>query len=32
VRGLVEHRTLGAYCHVHATSGAFDAFLDEVER
>ena len=30
--GLVEHRTLGTYCHVHAASGAFDAFLDEVER
>ncbi|RLM71514.1 cobyrinate a,c-diamide synthase [Halorubrum sp. Atlit-8R] len=29
--GLVEHRTLGTYCHVHAASGAFDAFLDEVE-
>ncbi|WP_096393974.1 cobyrinic acid a,c-diamide synthase [Halorubrum trapanicum] len=30
--GLVEHRTLGTYCHLHAASGAFDAFLDEVER
>ncbi|MFC7186736.1 cobyrinic acid a,c-diamide synthase [Halorubrum yunnanense] len=26
--GLIEHRTLGTYCHVHAESGAFDAFLD----
>ena len=26
--GLTEHRTLGTYCHVHAASGAFDAFLD----
>lgn len=24
--GLVEHRTLGTYCHVHAESGAFDRF------
>ncbi|WP_423996395.1 cobyrinic acid a,c-diamide synthase [Halorubrum trapanicum] len=30
--GLTEYRTLGTYCHVHAESGAFDAFLDEVER
>ncbi|TKX69332.1 cobyrinic acid a,c-diamide synthase [Halorubrum sp. GN11GM_10-3_MGM] len=30
--GLIEHRTLGTYCHVHPESGAFDAFLDEVER
>ena len=30
--GLTEHRTLGTYCHVHAASGAFGAFLDEVER
>jgi len=29
--GLTEHRTLGTYCHVHPESGAFDAFLDEVE-
>ena len=26
--GLIEHRTLGTYCHVHAASGAFDAFCD----
>jgi len=26
--GLTEHRTLGTYAHVHAESGAFDAFLD----
>lgn len=26
--GLVEHRTLGTYCHVHPESGAFDALLD----
>jgi len=26
--GLVEHRTLGTYCHVHPESGAFDAFVD----
>ncbi|QUO47644.1 MULTISPECIES: cobyrinic acid a,c-diamide synthase [Halorubrum] len=30
--GLTEYRTLGTYCHVHAESGAFDTFLDEVER
>jgi len=28
--GLSEHRTLGTYCHVHAESGAFDAFIDEL--
>jgi cobyrinic acid a,c-diamide synthase len=26
--GLTEYRTLGTYCHVHAESGAFDAFVD----
>jgi cobyrinic acid a,c-diamide synthase len=26
--GLTEHRTLGTYAHVHADSGAFDAFLE----
>jgi len=26
--GLIEHETLGTYCHVHAASGAFDAFCD----
>jgi len=26
--GLVEHRTLGTYAHVHPESGAFDHFLD----
>jgi len=26
--GLIEHQTLGTYCHVHPESGAFDAFLD----
>ena len=26
--GLIEHRTLGTYCHVHPESGAFDAFCD----
>ncbi|WP_336362524.1 cobyrinic acid a,c-diamide synthase [Halalkalicoccus salilacus] len=26
--GLIEHRTLGTYCHVHPESGAFDALLD----
>ena len=26
--GLIEHRTLGTYCHLHPESGAFDAFLD----
>ena len=26
--GLIEHRTLGTYAHVHPESGAFDAFLD----
>jgi len=28
--GLVEHRSLGTYCHVHPESGAFDAFLDRL--
>jgi cobyrinic acid a,c-diamide synthase len=28
--GLLEHRALGTYCHVHAASGAFDAFVDRV--
>ncbi|WP_135820212.1 cobyrinic acid a,c-diamide synthase [Halostella litorea] len=28
--GLVEHRTLGTYAHVHPESGAFDAFVDEL--
>jgi cobyrinic acid a,c-diamide synthase len=28
--GLLEHRTLGTYCHVHAESGAFDAFCDRL--
>ncbi|WP_248898016.1 cobyrinic acid a,c-diamide synthase [Haloplanus halobius] len=26
--GLTAHRTLGTYAHLHAESGAFDAFLD----
>ena len=26
--GLTEHRALGTYAHVHADSGAFDAFVD----
>ena len=26
--GLMEHRTLGTYCHVHPESGAFDTFID----
>lgn len=26
--GLLEHRTLGTYCHCHPESGAFDRFLD----
>jgi len=26
--GLTEYRTVGTYCHVHAESGAFDAFVD----
>lgn len=25
--GLIEHNTLGTYCHVHAESGAFDHFI-----
>jgi cobyrinic acid a,c-diamide synthase len=29
--GLVEHRTLGTYCHVHPDSGAFDAFVESLE-
>ena len=28
--GLREHRTLGTYAHVHADSGAFDRFLDQL--
>jgi cobyrinic acid a,c-diamide synthase len=28
--GLVEHRTLGTYCHVHPESGAFDAFVERL--
>ena len=28
--GLVEYRTMGTYCHVHAESGAFDSFLDRL--
>jgi cobyrinic acid a,c-diamide synthase len=28
--GLTEYRTLGTYCHVHAESGAFDAFIDHL--
>lgn len=28
--GLMEHRTLGTYCHVHPESGAFDTFIDEL--
>jgi cobyrinic acid a,c-diamide synthase len=26
--GLLEHRTLGTYAHVHAESGAFDRFVE----
>ncbi|WP_435066666.1 cobyrinic acid a,c-diamide synthase [Haloplanus sp. C73] len=26
--GLSEYRTLGTYCHLHAESGAFDAFVE----
>ncbi|MCG1003712.1 MULTISPECIES: cobyrinic acid a,c-diamide synthase [Halobacterium] len=28
--GLTEHRTLGTYAHVHADSGAFDAFIQNL--
>jgi cobyrinic acid a,c-diamide synthase len=28
--GLLEHRTLGTYAHLHADSGAFDQFLDRL--
>ncbi|MGM0590030.1 MAG: cobyrinic acid a,c-diamide synthase [Halobacteriota archaeon] len=28
--GLVEYSTLGTYAHVHADSGAFDAFIDSL--
>ncbi len=28
--GLQEYRTLGTYCHFHAESGAFDAFIDSL--
>ncbi|MFP4627100.1 MAG: cobyrinic acid a,c-diamide synthase, partial [Natronomonas sp.] len=30
--GLLEYRTLGTYAHVHAESGAFDTFLETLER
>lgn len=30
--GLTEYRTLGTYCHVHAESGAFDRFVDAINR
>ena len=30
--GLVEHESLGTYAHVHAESGAFDRFVDRVDR
>ena len=30
--GLIEHRTLGTYAHVHADSGAFDRFLERLQR
>ena len=30
--GLLEHRTLGSYTHLHAASGAFDTFLARVSR
>ncbi|MFB6296543.1 MAG: cobyrinic acid a,c-diamide synthase [Halobacteriales archaeon] len=28
--GLTEYRTLGTYAHVHAESGAFDAFIEKL--
>jgi cobyrinic acid a,c-diamide synthase len=28
--GLLEHRTLGTYCHVHPESGAFDALVERI--
>jgi cobyrinic acid a,c-diamide synthase len=28
--GLVEHQTLGTYCHVHPESGAFDTVLERM--
>jgi len=28
--GLTTHSVLGTYCHVHAESGAFDAFVDSI--
>ncbi|WP_266081874.1 cobyrinic acid a,c-diamide synthase [Haladaptatus caseinilyticus] len=28
--GLTEFETIGTYCHVHAASGAFDAFIDSL--
>ncbi|QLG47526.1 cobyrinic acid a,c-diamide synthase [Natrinema halophilum] len=30
--GLVEHESLGTYAHVHPESGAFDQFLERLER
>jgi cobyrinic acid a,c-diamide synthase len=29
--GLLEYRTLGTYCHVHAESGAFDRLVDATD-
>ena len=29
--GLTEYATLGTYCHVHAESGAFDAFVESLD-
>jgi cobyrinic acid a,c-diamide synthase len=29
--GCREYRTIGTYAHVHAASGAFDAFVDDLE-
>jgi cobyrinic acid a,c-diamide synthase len=29
--GVTEYRTVGTYAHVHAASGAFDAFVDGLE-
>jgi cobyrinic acid a,c-diamide synthase len=28
--GLLEHGTLGTYCHVHPASGAFDGFIERM--
>ncbi|GAA0474327.1 cobyrinic acid a,c-diamide synthase (plasmid) [Halococcus dombrowskii] len=28
--GLIEHQTIGTYCHVHSESGAFDSLVENI--